>query len=139
MLGLALQGANIIVTGDFTGYNGVATGSTVRLLPGGALDTAFTTADTDELGDAVLVQPDDEILLVGAFTTVEGSVRNFAARLAADGTLDTSFDPAGRHDDRRRPGDPTRPMARSSSPAILALIAGSAAGTTARRAATSRA
>ena len=106
-LALAPDGA-IAVGGSFTSVNGVATNRIARLLPTGAVDTAFTTANGtafDNTVNALLVQRDGKIVAGGLFTgfnnaqTLPGGAPNpdfgrlsrGVVRLGADGGLDPGF------------------------------------------------
>lgn len=85
----------IILSGSFTGINGVRKQGLARLLPDGALDTTFTT-ELDFAGVfGMAVLPDDKIMIGGGFSRVNTTTRPRLARLNADGTPDTSFGNAG--------------------------------------------
>ena len=84
----------IIITGDFTSYNGVSRNRIARLNTNGSLDSSFnpgTGANGAIYG--VAIQTDGKIVIAGAFTAYNGTARNRIARLEADGTLDTTFNP----------------------------------------------
>ena len=84
----------IIITGDFTSYNGSAKNRIVRLNSNGTLDTTFNPGTgADCLIYTAVIQSDGKINIGGCFTTYNGSLRNKIARLNADGTLDTTFNP----------------------------------------------
>ena len=85
----------ILVTGNFTSYNGVTVPKILRLNSDGTLDTAFNSNVTSaSLVDAdipqsrpIIIQPDGKILTGGlSYSTAQGLVR-----LNSDGTVDTSF------------------------------------------------
>ena len=92
---IAVQGdGKIIIGGQFTSYNGIASESLARLNADGSFDTGFDTGDG--VGGTVLstvVLADGKIIISGHFTSYNGTGRNQIARLNADGSLDTSFDP----------------------------------------------
>lgn len=86
-----LADGKLLVSGEFEGYDGVVTGSLVRLLPDGTLDETFQHADFDGAVTDFVVQPDGKILIVGDFLWIEGEVTGYIARLEADGTWDPTF------------------------------------------------
>jgi uncharacterized delta-60 repeat protein len=94
--GIAIQpDGKIVVAGDFTAFNGVATPRIVRLNTDGTLDTAFTinngTGPNTNVS-SVATQADGKIVVVGSFTFFNqvGGV-NRIVRLNSDGTRDTAF------------------------------------------------
>lgn len=96
---IALQSDNkIIVTGEFTSFNGVPKNYIVRLNANGSLDNSFLSTGPDNgsyfIYDAA-IQPDDKIIVAGSFSQFNGVARNKIARLNADGSLDTSFNSLG--------------------------------------------
>ena len=78
----------------------------VRLNPDGSPDTSFGNGgsvvenavgtNSEDVADAVVIQPDGKILVAGA-STRQNDIGSFATflRLNANGTPDASFDPAG--------------------------------------------
>lgn len=95
--GKILAGGNVSryqTSGDLTALK--------RLLPTGALDTAFNSggaglAATDGQPEvnALLVAPDNTIYVGGTFSTYNDTPRSGILRLLADGSLDTGFAPTG--------------------------------------------
>ena len=84
----------ILISGDFSTYNGTSTNYLARLNANGSLDATFvpgTGANNTIL--STVIQPDGKILIAGLFWIFDGATRNRLARLHADGSLDTSFDP----------------------------------------------
>jgi uncharacterized delta-60 repeat protein len=87
----------ILVSGEFTSFNGTGYNRFVRLFANGLPDAVFN----NELGSgfnnsstpqkAMLVQNDDNIMLGGNFTAFDGNTRNRILRLNYDGTEDTAF------------------------------------------------
>lgn len=62
----------------------------------GSVDPAFTTAVASVSGgtvNAVMVEPDGQILIAGSFNFVGGVARKNIARLESTGVLDPTFDP----------------------------------------------
>ncbi|WP_400191263.1 T9SS type A sorting domain-containing protein [Hymenobacter sp. B81] len=102
---LALQpDGRILAGGDFTAADVTSfnTGGTprtriVRLLANGLLDPSFAASGQgfNSSVNAILVQPDGQVLVAGDFEQFASSTRGGIARLNADGTLDTGFVPAG--------------------------------------------
>jgi len=92
---IAVQGdGKIIIGGQFTSYNGIASERIARLNADGSFDTGFDPGDG--VGGTVLstaVLADGKIIISGHFTSYNGIGRNRIARLNVDGSLDTSFDP----------------------------------------------
>jgi uncharacterized delta-60 repeat protein len=83
---------NIIITGEFNNYNGVARKGVANLDAEGNLNTAFdigTGANGKVTGGVATA--DGKIVLVGDFTTFSGITANGIVRLNADGTVDSSF------------------------------------------------
>ncbi len=91
---LAVQtDGRLLVSGDFSSFNGVARQGVVRLDANGSVDLSFNASAGSGFYNAVAVQTDGKILLGGLFNAVGGAARNGIARLNADGSADTSFDP----------------------------------------------
>ena len=90
---LALQpDGKIIVTGNFTSYNGVLINRIVRLFPDGTLDSSFTIGSgADAIVDCILLQQDGKIVLGGQFSFFNGVSYNRIIRLNSDGSIDYSF------------------------------------------------
>jgi len=84
----------IIISGNFTSYNGTPRKRIARLNTDGTLDTSFDpgTGDNNYVY-STSIQSDGKIIIGGNFTSYNGTPRNRIARLNTDGTLDTSFDP----------------------------------------------
>jgi uncharacterized delta-60 repeat protein len=84
----------ILVGGDFTSWNGTATGRLVRLNSDGALDTTFTTnagSGADGYVSSIAIQSDGKILAGGSFYSWNGTEVKGIARLSSNGTIDTVF------------------------------------------------
>ncbi|TDE06043.1 T9SS sorting signal type C domain-containing protein [Flavobacterium sandaracinum] len=90
---LALQpDGKIIVSGNFTSYNGILINRIVRLLPDGTLDSGFAIGSgADAIVDCILLQPDGKIVLGGQFTLFNGLSHNRMVRLNTDGSIDSGF------------------------------------------------
>jgi uncharacterized delta-60 repeat protein len=103
VLSLAVQSnGQIIVGGGFTEFtpNGASSGSirncVARLNSDGTLDTAFDPEPNGSV-DAILIQPDGNIILGGEFTGFQPGGQtaptqiDFLARISGGGTIDTTF------------------------------------------------
>ena len=75
---------DVLIGGEFTGFNSNTVSLVARLHPDGSLDTNFVSALTGTAVVALDEQPDGKILVGGSFPF------NYA-RLNADGSLDTGF------------------------------------------------
>ncbi|MDI1256880.1 MAG: T9SS type A sorting domain-containing protein [Flavobacterium sp.] len=95
ILALTLQSdGKILIGGFFTAYNGIARNNIARLNPDGTLDTTFDPGiGTDQVVNAIEVQPNGKIIIGGDFSTYNGTPRVNVARLNTDASLDTEFDP----------------------------------------------
>jgi uncharacterized repeat protein (TIGR01451 family)/uncharacterized delta-60 repeat protein len=83
---------NILIGGDFTLYNTTNRNHIARLLPNGALDTAFNPGlGPDQSVLTVAPDQNGRIVIGGPFQTVGGSNYTGVARLQANGTLDNSL------------------------------------------------
>ncbi|MFH2102560.1 MAG: sortase [Chloroflexota bacterium] len=89
----------ILIGGAFTSYNGntQAPDRILRLNAIGTLDTTFNygagTRGTDNIVQALAIQPDGRILVAGQFLAYDGDAQapDRILRLNADSTLDTTF------------------------------------------------
>jgi uncharacterized delta-60 repeat protein len=90
---IALQSdGKIIISGDFTSYQGITTNRIIRLNSDGSKDTSFNIG-TGINGTifSLLIQTDGKIMVGGGFTTYQGAAANRIIRLNNDGSKDTSF------------------------------------------------
>lgn len=87
-----LDDDKILLTGNFTAFNGIITNKIVRLYPDGGVDESFNTgaAFNDDV-NAIAVQPDGKIIVGGKFTVYNGVMANRIIRLNLDGTPDNTF------------------------------------------------
>lgn len=87
-----LDDDKILLTGNFTAFNGIVTNKIVRLYPDGQVDGSFNTgtAFNDDV-NAIAVQPDGKIIVGGKFTVYNGVMANRIIRLNLDGTPDNTF------------------------------------------------
>jgi uncharacterized delta-60 repeat protein len=87
-----LADGKILLSGNFTSFNGVTTNKIVRLFSDGRVDASFNigTGFDDDV-NAMVIQPDGKIILGGKFTTYNGMVANRIIRINEDGSNDSSF------------------------------------------------
>lgn len=91
---LALQpDGKVLITGNFSSFNGTALNEVARLSDTGALDLSFNPGELFRAGFvlAMATQPDGRIVIGGTFISVNGTARNRIARLNSDGSLDNAF------------------------------------------------
>lgn len=84
----------IIISGDFTVYNGTTMNHIARLNTDGSLDETFNpgTGPNSNI-QSISFQSDGKIVIGGWFTMYNGTRRNRIARLNSDGSLDATFNP----------------------------------------------
>lgn len=86
----------IIITGNFSIYNGTTRNYIARLNADGSLDSAFDPgAGPDNATEDVLCHTDGTYTVTGLFTAYAGTQRNHIARVKSDGSLDSGFAPNG--------------------------------------------
>jgi uncharacterized delta-60 repeat protein len=83
----------ILVSGNFTQFNGATRNRIVRLNADGSIDTTFSPNFGTSFVQISAVQSDGKIFVNGNFTSFGGFTRNGLVRLNADATIDQSFDP----------------------------------------------
>jgi uncharacterized delta-60 repeat protein len=85
----------IIITGNFTSYNGVLINRIARLNTDGSLDTSFNIngSGSDGVIQCVKLQSDGKIIIAGDFTSYNGISFTRIARLNTNGSIDSSFNP----------------------------------------------
>lgn len=84
----------ILIGGLFSNYSGVESYGLVRILPNGAIDSAFNAgAGTGGIGYVydIELQSDGKILVAGAFSSFNGINHRGIVRLNTDGSLDEVF------------------------------------------------
>lgn len=87
----------IVVIGDFSSYNGVASRGIARLNSDGTLDSTFSTnigtgASSLNTSGGLALQADGKIIFGGSFASFNGSpTTSRIVRLNSDGTLDGGF------------------------------------------------
>lgn len=84
--------SKILVGGEFSTFNGVASNRLIRLNVDGSVDTSFNVG-TGFVGFvyAITLQNDGKILVGGSFTSFNGQSNRRIVRLNPDGSQDTSF------------------------------------------------
>ncbi|MEZ4103575.1 MAG: delta-60 repeat domain-containing protein [Candidatus Paceibacterota bacterium] len=94
--GIGLQSdGKIVVSGQFSSFNGTARATVARVNSDGSIDSGFDvgTGPTVSYPVNVKFQPDGKIILVGHFTGFNGYSRDGIVRLNSDGSVDTTFNP----------------------------------------------
>lgn len=94
-IGLQPDG-KIVITGNFTNYNGVNLNGICRLNSDGSLDTNFNVGggfNTETWGRSLLVQSNGQIIATGWFTSYHNESYNRMVRINSDGSPDPSFTP----------------------------------------------
>ncbi|HEY5909286.1 MAG TPA: hypothetical protein VJA21_01640 [Verrucomicrobiae bacterium] len=85
---------NLLVGGQFSGYNGRLRRHIARLLPTGALDERFNPGlGVDGHVYAVALQPNGQVLVGGSFSVFDTQACSSLVRLNPDGSLDAAFRP----------------------------------------------
>ncbi|OMQ12841.1 calcium-binding protein [[Flexibacter] sp. ATCC 35103] len=87
-----LPNAKILISGNFTSFNGVALNRIARLFSDGTIDISFNTGSgfNDDV-NAMTLQPDGKIILGGKFTDYNGTASNRIVRLNENGRIDDDF------------------------------------------------
>lgn len=83
----------IIVSGNFTSYNGNTVGRICRLNSDGTLDTSFNSGGSGFNNYVFnhIIQSDGKIIVGGTFTSYNGTTANRIIRLNSDGSIDSTF------------------------------------------------
>jgi uncharacterized delta-60 repeat protein len=89
---LLQQDGKVLIGGDFTTFDGVASSKLIRLHSNGTVDTSFSlgTGFTGAIY-AMALQPDQKIVIGGSISKYNGQTIGKIIRLNSDGTKDTSF------------------------------------------------
>ena len=86
----------ILITGNFTNYNGVSRNGIARLNTNGTLDATFNVGvglNFASWGRSILVQSNGQIMLTGWFTSYNNQSFSRMVRINSNGSADTSFNP----------------------------------------------
>lgn len=87
-----LLDGKILITGNFTSFNGIPSNRMTRLLPDGRVDMSFDIgAGFNNDVNAISIQEDGKIILGGKFTSYNENVVGRIVRINEDGTVDNSF------------------------------------------------
>lgn len=87
-----LPDEKILISGNFTAFNGVAANRIARLFQDGRVDSSFNIGSGfNNDVNAMAVQPDRKIILGGKFTDYNGEPANRIIRLNEDATIDNNF------------------------------------------------
>jgi uncharacterized delta-60 repeat protein len=90
------QDGKILITGNFTNYNGTPSNGIARLHPDGSLDASFQVGpglNSASWGRSIQVLPNGQILLTGWFDNYNNSSHNRMVLINPDGSPDKSFQP----------------------------------------------
>jgi uncharacterized delta-60 repeat protein len=87
-----LSDGKILLSGNFTAFNGIPSNKIVKLLPEGRVDESFNigTGFNDDV-NAMFIQSDGKVLLGGKFTSYNEILTNRIIRINEDGSLDSTF------------------------------------------------
>ena len=84
----------ILITGNFTNYNGTVINGIARLNSNGSLDTTFNVGSgLSTWGRSIQVLPNNKILVTGWFDNYHNSGHDRMALINPDGSPDSSFAP----------------------------------------------
>lgn len=89
-----LKNGKILVSGNFTSYNGISANGLLRLNSNGSLDTTFNigTGFYNSAVSTIAIQTDNKILVGGGFTSFNGdNSKKYLIRLNEDGNIDNNF------------------------------------------------
>ena len=92
---IALQSdGRVIMIGDFSHYNGIASSKIVRIDKTGNFNSSLSLdLGADNGISTAISQSDGKIVISGYFTTYNSQPRNGIARINPDGSIDNSFNP----------------------------------------------
>jgi uncharacterized delta-60 repeat protein len=86
---------NVVVSGNYTSYNGVSSNRIRRLNFDGSIDNTFNIGTGfDGLVKVITRQSDGKILACGTYSTYNGIAGSNLIRLNTDGSKDATFNPA---------------------------------------------
>lgn len=87
-----LSNGKIIITGNFTSFNGLSINRITRLFSDGTVDKTFNTGTgfNDDV-NAICIQSDGKIILGGKFTDYNGNAAGRIVRINQEGTVDNNF------------------------------------------------
>ncbi|KIQ25172.1 calcium-binding protein [Flavobacterium sp. MEB061] len=87
-----LSDGKILLSGNFTAFNGISSNKIVKLFPEGRVDESFNigTGFNDDV-NAMFIQSDGKVLLGGKFSSYNEISANRIIRINEDGSLDSTF------------------------------------------------
>lgn len=87
-----LSDGKILLSGNFTAFNGISSTKIVKLFPEGRVDESFNigTGFNDDV-NAMFIQSDGKVLLGGKFSSYNEISANRIIRINEDGSLDSTF------------------------------------------------
>ncbi len=92
-----LPNGKILITGNFTNYQGVSRNGIARLNADGSIDTSFNTGtglfggSDGFMGNAIALQSDGKVIVAGRFDSYNGYRVQNIARIHTNGRVDTTF------------------------------------------------
>lgn len=97
---LELPEGKVLLTGDFTEYNGVARNGIVRINEDGSIDETFDPGTgLNYPAKHILRQVDGKLILVGSFFNYNGNFKPYIIRINEDGSVDNTFNTGSGPDD----------------------------------------
>lgn len=88
-----LPNGKMYVSGSFSSYNGISSGSIIRINSNGVYDTSFTGSGGGKI-NVMAFQPDGKIIIGGTFIGYSSNVSTRClARINDDGSIDQTFFP----------------------------------------------
>jgi uncharacterized delta-60 repeat protein len=83
----------ILVSGNFTSYQGITANKFISLNSDGSIDTSFNTGSgfIGSNTSPFIILSDDKVIVGGAFSSYQGVEVNNIIRLSKDGSIDYSF------------------------------------------------
>jgi uncharacterized delta-60 repeat protein len=83
----------IIISGNFTNFNGTDINKIARLNTDGSVDASYNIGTGgNERVYTTAMQSDEKIIIGGVFTAFNGTAKNYIGRLNTDGSVDPTFD-----------------------------------------------
>jgi uncharacterized delta-60 repeat protein len=88
-----LSDGKLLISGDFTSYNGTAANRIIKLNTNGSIDTSFNYGSgfTPDTTNELIELPDGKLIVVGQFTSYNGTAALRIIGLNADGSVNTGF------------------------------------------------
>jgi uncharacterized delta-60 repeat protein len=88
-----LSDGKLLISGDFTSYNGTPANRIIKLNTNGSIDTSFVYGSgfTPDTTNELIELPDGKLIVVGQFTSYNGTAALRIIGLNADGSVNTGF------------------------------------------------